>query len=452
MAGTPDMMSCAPPTELQTLLLSSPFYALRYHFGMLLGVDDFQTEQAYYRGKMRLHNAWLHRDGVVWGLGVSINKQKELQVDPGLALDAAGHELHLDGPACLNLGAWYEAHQADDDLTVTKSAGGARAQFDAHVIIRFKACLSRQVPALASPCEGANTDTAYSRTFETVEILLVPGKGPVLARPYHRLRLLFGLEPPLTDEQHNTIKDDQDVLNQRAAILALGADDQAKAYLDAFRKLAVLDELDLKPPKEPDGAPTPLFPATDDTSVVLAQITVKVAKLADGWTSQTTDEDINESVRPVHVATSTIQELLCGPRFDANGGSAADAGGPRVDPATVKATGITVTMDTDKPLASGTVSPSAFSVASRPSDDTAKPWSEHQVIDAKFAVGASANTITLELDPNLPLEDLVRVVVRGTGPTPILGAAPLVPLAGEVGGPRGTASDGHDFAVMLKRS
>ena len=60
------------PTEVFTL---NPFYALRYHFGMLLGVDDFETEQVYHRGKMRLHSAWLHRQGVVWGFNVYFNER-----------------------------------------------------------------------------------------------------------------------------------------------------------------------------------------------------------------------------------------------------------------------------------------------------------------------------------------------------------------------------------------
>jgi hypothetical protein len=48
--------------------------------------------------------------------------------------------------------------------------------------------------------------------------------------------------------------------------------------------------------------------------------------------------------------------------------------------------------------------------------------------------------------------NLVRVIARGTGPSPLLGAAALVPLAGAVGGPPGTAEDGHDFVLMVKRS
>ena len=41
----------------------------------------------------------------------------------------------------------------------------------------------------------------------------------------------------------------------------------------------------------------------------------------------------------------------------------------------------------------------------------------------------------------------VRLIVYGTGPAPLLGAN-FAPLAGGVGGPPGTAHDGHDFVHM----
>ena len=70
------------------LLPANPYTALQFHFGMLLGVDDLEVSQAYPRGKMRLHNSWLHREGVVWGFNVRLNERNELAVSPGLALDA----------------------------------------------------------------------------------------------------------------------------------------------------------------------------------------------------------------------------------------------------------------------------------------------------------------------------------------------------------------------------
>src|ERR1051326_8251174 len=157
-----DKTACelAAQGQADGLLPVNPFTALQFHFGVLLGVDDLETGQAYPRGKIRLHNAWLHREGVVWGLDVKFNDRRELTVTPGLALDAAGHELHLDATACVDLGKWYDKHKDDEDFSFSDVNSDIRT-FDAHVVARFRACLARQVPAIADPCAGSEVDTAF---------------------------------------------------------------------------------------------------------------------------------------------------------------------------------------------------------------------------------------------------------------------------------------------------
>ena len=44
------------------------FRRLRYFYGQMLGAPDFQTEQAFFREKIKLHNRCLHGYGVVCGL------------------------------------------------------------------------------------------------------------------------------------------------------------------------------------------------------------------------------------------------------------------------------------------------------------------------------------------------------------------------------------------------
>ena len=79
--------------ELEGLLRLDPFSSLNVHFGMLLGVEDFRTVDAYHRGKMWLHSAWLHRQGTIWGLAVTTDKpSSEVRVSPGLAVDGLGRE------------------------------------------------------------------------------------------------------------------------------------------------------------------------------------------------------------------------------------------------------------------------------------------------------------------------------------------------------------------------
>src|SRR6266851_10288646 len=44
------------------------FTRLKYFYGQMLGVHDFQTEQNYFRDKLKLHNRCLHGYGTVCGL------------------------------------------------------------------------------------------------------------------------------------------------------------------------------------------------------------------------------------------------------------------------------------------------------------------------------------------------------------------------------------------------
>jgi len=444
------------------VLPANPYTALQYHFGMLLGVDDLETAQAYPRGKIRLHNAWLHREGVVWGLNVSFNPRRELAVAPGLALDAAGHELHLDTTACVDLGKWYDKHK-DDEEFIFVDDGNAGKTFDVHVVARFRACFARPVPAIADPCAGSDVDTAFSRVTETIELLLRPGAAPAKDLGYHRLRILFSLEDdaPEYDE----------VRTRRESIQAMAAADQPRAYLTAFREFAALDEIDLAPQTDALGATNSLFPE-DPTEVVLADVLgIHVGPSPNGGSGFTIVDPVptpNVRVRPSHVATATIQELLCGPLFAAvaaasesaapsptrratalaaSGGGAEDAGGPRGDAGAARVSSARrISLDFTSALDAPSVRASGFSVTTYARDSG---WSIIDVGDAR--VDGAGTGVVLELKTSAPANQLVRVIARGTGPDPILGTN-LIPLAGAIGGPAGSTHDGHDFVITLQRS
>jgi hypothetical protein len=442
------------------LLPATPFYAPRYHFGMLLGVDDFESEQAYHRGKMRLHNGWLHGEGAVWGLGVDAPLadggaalKGELRVFAGLALDAAGRELFLAGTACVSVPAWYQAHKDDPELkAIVATAEDGTLTFDGHVVARFRACLSRQVPAISEPCVGSGGDTAYSRAQETAELLLLPGLSPARSYPYHRLRLLFSLAEPELADDASVLAADQEVIDARDAIVALAADEQPAAYLAAFRRFAALDEIDRAPVTTEDGRVLH-FPADDDTYVVLAD--VRAITLAPNTTGgfDLTDLQVDATVRPSHVATSTIQELLCGPLFAALAGGGApaaepvpDAGGPRIDPTSVKLEGEAVSFTTNTPLSKASVARESLTVSAY---DNRDGWREVEIARDPV-VDKSGRRVRIELSSSFG-GNLVRLIARGTGSAPIVGTN-LIPLAGAVGGPPGGAYVGHDFVFMVKRS
>lgn len=433
-----------PCAEGEAVLAASPFTALQYHFGMLLGVEDLEVAQAYPRGKLRLHNAWLHGEGVVWGLNVLFNERRELAVDPGLALDAAGRELYLEHRACLDVGKWYKANKDDASFRFADAPNNGK-KFTAHVVARFKACLARPVPAIADPCEGAHSDTAYSRVFEAVELLLRPDKAPLKPKPYHRLRVLFQLEPDSAPFD--------DVRLRRQAIQAMNIADQPAAFLTAFRELAALDAIDLKPQQAAAGRSASLFPE-EPAEVVLADLVDLVVEPAAGETftiaAPLPAPDVK--VRPSLVATATIQELLNGPLFGAGGAApapaaapAADAGGPRIRPDDVTIEARKITFIASGPLAANSVDRDSIDVSSF---EDAQGWS---AIDFKVPkVDAAGTTVTVELKEATVVGHTIRLIVKGTGPYPVLGQN-LIPLAGVSGGPAGSKHDGHDFVLMTKR-
>lgn len=405
----------------------NPFYALRYHFGMLLGVEDFETEQAYHRGKSRLHNAWLHGAGVIWGLGVTIDG-REVQVAPGLALDAAGRELHLDRPHCLDLERWAAENRTHPDLP---SAAGddERVRFPAYVVARFRPCLARPVPALSEPCAGAQSDTAYSRVIETLALELSPTR-PAEADPagWPRVNLLCGLVDPRMDEGV-VIPADQAVLDARAALASLSGDARARACVEYLRHFAALDASEHGPPPVEDEQR--LFPGGEDPCLVLGVIDELVfsqGPLIEGtdlpsWRFESaTAADITK--RSTLLPTALLQTLDC------------HAHAPPSPPtiAAVVTDPTTLQVDLGAVMLAGTVSSGAFTVSVR-LEDAAAPWIIRTVANAAPAGDGSLVDLTLDgdLDADHAGEPLiVRVVARGTGAAPLLDAD-LAPLGGDAG-------------------
>jgi len=428
--------------------LEDPFTALKPHFGMLLGVEDLSVLQSYARGKMRLHNAWLHGGGAVWGLGVRFDARPDgtvLAVDPGLALDGAGRELFLSRTACVDLGQWFEKNRDDASFGFTDTADGGKS-FGVSVVACFRACLDRPVPAISSSCDGGTgASSAFSRVSESVDLLLRPRPFPAPPTPYPRLRALFQIGP---DQAYD------DVRAARGSILALPPAQQPQALLAAVRRFGALDEIELEPQQPAGTGPRSLYP-DDPGCVVLADIqgiVVKPAALG-GWALVTQPPDPDVTVRRALIGTATIQDLLCGPGAAAGASpppsppppGVTDAGGPRVDAASIVVDTRRITFKTTAALADGSVSIEAFEITAY---DDAEGWFDVDLKGASF--DAASRTVTLDLKEKLD-PGLVRIIARGTGPMPLLGTN-KVPLAGVKDGPPAGAMNGRDFVFMKERT
>lgn len=290
--ASPDLTTRSPVCG-DVALPVNPYVSNRYHFGMLLGVADLETEQAYHRGKAWAHQAWLHGSGTVWGLRVEVRPDHdEVVVHPGLAIDGHGRELPVTDLMCVDLRRWFEERRPED-LEVTELPDGSR-EFTVHVELCHDSCLDRPVPSISQPCDGASTDTTYSRAVERGLPRIVGGPVPEPPPPDHpRLRQLFGhLEAtdPLVVEALQEIAD-------------ADAGDRVAVCLTWFRRLAAEDTMDLAPA---EGAPG-WSPEAGDGCVPLAQLAVQLGP--DGAVTEATTVD--NHVRPAHVRTRTLQELLC---------------------------------------------------------------------------------------------------------------------------------------------
>src|ERR1700751_3885034 len=72
-----------------------PIKRLKYFTHQFLREQDFEAEQNYHIAMRRLHNRAVHGWGIVEGLAVHKKNEKEVTIDPGIAIDGQGREIVL---------------------------------------------------------------------------------------------------------------------------------------------------------------------------------------------------------------------------------------------------------------------------------------------------------------------------------------------------------------------
>jgi hypothetical protein len=370
---------------------------------------------------------------------------RELRVGPGLALDAAGHELHLSVLSCLDLGAWFDTTSADKSAGLRVHPNGS---FDAYVVVRYAACLAQPVPAMSSPCDGSANDIAYSRVNETVELLLMPNEAPERRVTFPRLRGLFGVPAP--NQPDDAVRD----ALSRIADMPEGR--RARGWLHELRRILASETEELAPVglKTGHAESSRLFPSDEPADMVLAQLSgISLTRGADG-TRTVSVRSINPSVRWSHVPTATIVELLSALGHAGRaGGAVVDAGGPRIDPTTADWDDDSIVVATTGTFLEGTLA-SGTSIASINPTQRDGVWAE-VAFTASFE--QRNDTLRFRLTPPPRRRRWVRVLVRGTGEFPVLGpprsaGRPPVAFAGAVGGPPSDSASGADVAFLVERS
>jgi hypothetical protein len=433
-------MSTSAETPLAATLVADPFTALAVHYGMLLGVPDFQVLAANPRGKLRLHQSWQHGPGVVWGFPVEVpDDTAELRVGAGLAIDGVGREVALATPHCIDVGAWFDEQARA--RTVEPEADGEATTFNARLVVRFRACLSGPVPAMTSACDGGGGDIAYSRVIETAELELRPYGNDADGSP----------EPP---------PDDREVAHPllRALFREGDAGDvqpPADGWHHAFRAVAAAEVAAMGPSGVLAPAPqrTRLFPEDEPGEVVLADL--PGLRLVDTLTGRRLEAPVIDlSVRRTHISTWMLAELLAELLAGRGGpGPAPAVAAPQVSSIELDTDEVTVTLTGD--VVEGTID-AALEVRELDAAATTPAWSDPVAVTAAYAPAQPGTpptpaTITITL-PAAPTDQLTyRLVLRGSGPTPLVGLVDGRPvaLAGWEGGPPGHAADGHDVVALF---
>ncbi|MER7756236.1 hypothetical protein [Kitasatospora sp. NPDC097643] len=423
----------------------TPYQALRVAFGMLLGEDDFRVLMGNPRGKQMLHAAWLHGPGVVWGYGVRLDADGDrLHVAPGLAVDGWGRELALEAEGCPSLAAWATRWAADHPVptgTGSDPCTGEGRSVTAWLVAEFGTCASRPVPALADPCDITRRHDDYSRVAETVRLAIRLDEPP-RRRPYHRVRVLFGLDE---------VAGAEDAAGRQAAeaadrVRSAPPGCRAEQLLDEFRRLAACDAIEDAPEREDGDSCPQLFPVTEDHApVVLAKLTFDVVTRP-GEVS-VANVEIRQQARTALLPTGAIQELLCGLAPALLGETLReDAGGPRLDPRSLLwSRGNTcLNFCFDKPV-DRTSLEQALSITSLSTHGAG--WATSTVVSVGLTDGNTRAVVDLEQPPAHPL---VRLLIRGTGPKPCYGTDPWVPFAGLKDGPAAGRDDGHDAVVTTQ--
>lgn len=220
-----------------------------YASGVMLSADDFIAEQTYHRGRLARALRHLGGFGTVVGLNVSVvaaaagHPDETVEVTPGLAIDRVGRVIEVPRRACLRLQRWFD--EPDLHLTAGFKPGGA---LDGNIVVDLFVSFHE--------CERGRTPAFASGPFDALD-----ATTPSRLRDAYKLDLFVRSEdaPPLPQDPFGGVKS--------AAAGGTKADFENALLAVDFEN----------PP-----APVEYVANQDQTSVLLARITLPVARTAVG--------------------------------------------------------------------------------------------------------------------------------------------------------------------------
>lgn len=174
-------------TKFPESTIDDPYKRVRYTTGLVLGVDEFEQEQAYFIERDRLLTRALHGYGVVRGLRLYDEKSSEgvleLRVEPGLAIDPYGQHICVEREQCAIIDDWLKRKDAAE---LIDGASGTD-EVCVSVVLRYGACATDFVPLPGEPCRSEEETRTASRLADDFS-----------------LRFEFEADRPLQVEEHAT--------------------------------------------------------------------------------------------------------------------------------------------------------------------------------------------------------------------------------------------------------
>lgn len=158
-----------------------------YRDGILLDASDFQKDQQYHRTRLALALSHIHGFGTIAGLKVEHtppvppidattgegSPAEQLVVNPGIALDRAGHLIEIKTKQCLRLNRWFKHQIALPGAALKPFRTGTQRFFVADLFLRFNEYAQGLRPGFPEPAADATDAIVPSRTNDSFELQLI---------------------------------------------------------------------------------------------------------------------------------------------------------------------------------------------------------------------------------------------------------------------------------------
>ena len=418
----------APLDDIDPATPGDPFTRLHYHYGQLLGAEDFNTEQRYFLLRSRLHNAVLHGFGTVWGLKVGFIETEtalRLTCDAGLAIDALGREIHVPQKVCLDITGlastrfWADLAPPPSVHTLPSDAGLHRPDAPVHtpvdierprdigddprrrvyVVLRYRACLTELAPAVVQPCSDQDAALAPSRVNDGYRLCLEAAPPDGAGLP---IRDITTRPAPSADPRERLLD-----------LILTPPTDLARLWSGADEAPLLLAVLDLQPVGTPAERVKLDGPIDNSVRALLPHVQA-VADLALG----------------IHLENTSSPQAFQATGVSAAAGTGADAGR------------MVVSVATTRPVLPASLGDASVRVLRF--DAAAGKWIEPAVT----ARVATAGGLSVTVDETWADATPYQVCLAGTGAAALLASsnAPLAGAAGETV-PAGTGRDACLFAT-----